>query len=149
MRNVPLRVLPRLAKEAGAALKAIFAQETRETARVKAVRVVDRYMELPPLSMKISMQGLEEILMYYSFLATHSKKIRTTNCMKTLIKEMGRKTKLVGAFPDEESCLLLVTPRAKAQEHAWNQRRYLNMELPKEPDLKVPTEEETAVNYLG
>jgi len=65
-------------------------------------------------------------------LAPHSKKIRTTNCMERLIKEIRRRTKVVGAFPDEESCLLLVTARAKAQEQAWRQRRYLNMDLLKE-----------------
>jgi len=87
MRNVLLRVPPRLRKEVGAALKAIFAQESAEEARVKAGRVVDRYMKLLPASMKILMQGLEETLAYYSFPAAHWKKIRTTNCMERLIKE--------------------------------------------------------------
>lgn len=141
MRNVLLRVPPRLRKEVGAALKAIFAQESAEEARVKAGRVVERYMKLLPASMKILMQGLEETLTYYSFPAGHWKKIRTTNCMERLIKEIRRRTKVVGAFPDEESCLLLVTARAKAQEQAWSQRRYLNMDLLKELDLEAAKEE--------
>jgi len=148
MRNVLLRVPPRLRKEVGAALKAIFAQESAEEARVKAGRVVDRYMKLLPASMKILMQGLEETLTYYSFPAAHWKKIRTTNCMERLIKEIRRRTKMIGAFPDEESCLLLVTARAKAQEQARSQRRYLNMDLLKELDLEA-VKKEIAISSLS
>ena len=61
--------------------------------------------------------------------------------MERLIKEIRRRTKVVGAFSDEESCLLLVTARAKAQEQAWSQRRYLNMDLLKELDLEAAKEE--------
>lgn len=43
--------------------------------------------------------------------------------MESLFNEIRERTKVVRAFPDEESCLALVSAEAKGQEQTWGQRR--------------------------
>ena len=80
--------------------------------------------------------GIEETLTYMNFPQEHWRKIRTNNPLERLMKEIRRRTRVVGAFPDGNSALMLVCARLRyVAGTKWGLRNYLNMEL-----LKVSKE---------
>lgn len=108
-RNV-FSVVPRgKMKQVAAMLKAIHAQEDKEAAREKAAAVAAklREMKLREAADKVE-KGIEETLTYMDFPATHWTKLRTTNVLERLNREIRRRTKVVGTFPDGHSALMLV-----------------------------------------
>jgi transposase-like protein len=82
--------------------------------------------------------AIDETLTYYAFPSQHWIKIRTNNPMERLLKEARRRTKVVGAFPDGYSALMLVTARLRhVSATQWGTRKYMNMELLKEMDREI------------
>ncbi len=57
--------------------------------------------------------GIEETLVYMDFPYTHWQKIRTNNVIERLNREIRRRTRVVGAFPDGNSALMLVCARLR------------------------------------
>ena len=111
-------------------LKAIHAQESREAARQKARAVVDelRRQRLGRAAELVD-NGFEETLTYYSFPDSHWIKLRTNNPLERVMKEIRRRTRMVGAFPDGQSCLNLAAARLRhIAGTQWSTRRYMNME---------------------
>ena len=110
-------------------LKAIHAQETREAAREKAQAVVQklREMRLKEAAKKVE-DGIEETLTYYAFPSEHWLKIRTNNMLERLNREIRRRTRVVGPFPDGESALMLVCARLRyVAGTQWGVKRYMSM----------------------
>ena len=60
----------------------------------------------------------------------HWRCIRTNNAIERLNREIRRRTRVVGTFPDEKSALMLVAARLKyVADSEWGFRRYLNASL--------------------
>jgi transposase-like protein len=117
-------------------LKAIHAQESRETARKKANDVIDklRAMKLRKAA-ELVKECIEETLRYDQYPPQHWLKLKTNNPMERLMKEARRRTKVVGAFPDGHSALMLVAARLRHLSATnWGTRKYMNMDLLKEMD---------------
>ncbi len=71
-----------------------------------------------------------ETLSYTRFPREHWVRIRTNNPLERLIKEIKRRTKVVGCFPDGESALMLASARLRhVMGTNWSSKRYLNMGL--------------------
>ena len=69
----------------------------------------------------------EDILAFYAFPADHWKKLRSTNPLERLNREVGRRTDVVGIFPDDASLVRLTTMLAIEQNDEWLvSRRYLS-----------------------
>ena len=118
-------------------LKAIHAQEDKAEARKKAKSVVEKLkgMKLGKAS-EIVENGIDETLTYMDFPSEHWKKIRTNNPLERLMREIRRRTRVVGAFPDGNSALMLVCARLRyVAGTKWGLKRYMNMDL-----LKVSRE---------
>jgi putative transposase len=112
-------------------LKAIHAQESRTAAQSKARDVVKalRSMKLR-LAAELVDQHIDETLTYYAFPAEHWLKLKTNNPMERLLREARRRTKVVGAFPDGHSALMLVAARLRhVSATHWGTRKYMNMKL--------------------
>ncbi len=62
---------------------------------------------------KVVREGYAETLAYTRFPMEHWKRIRTNNAIERLNREIRRRTRVVGAFPDGKSALMLVTARLK------------------------------------
>ncbi len=61
---------------------------------------------------------------------TLSRKLRTNNPMERIMREIRRRTRVVGNFPDGNSALMLVTARLRyVAGREWGQKRYMNMQL--------------------
>lgn len=119
-------------------LKAIHASEDREAAREKAASVIKKLekMKLPAAGQKIR-ESIDETLTYYGFPSAHWCRIRTNNPLERIIREIRRRTNVVGAFPDGNSALMLVAARLRhIAGTRWSTKRYLNMDLLRELELE-------------
>lgn len=118
-------------REVVAMLKAIHAQEDLDAARAKTKLVVSRLreMKLPEAALRVE-SGIEETLMYMRFPREHWVRIRTNNTLERLNREIKRRTRVVGSFPDGHSALMLVCARLRyVTGKEWGSKRYLNMDL--------------------
>ena len=110
-------------------LKAIHAQESKKAAREKAATIVAelREMKLKEAAKKIE-DGVEETLTYADFPSEHWTRIRTNNVIERLNREIRRRTRVVGCFPDGNSALMLVCARLRhVAGTQWGNKKYMNM----------------------
>jgi len=112
-------------------LKAIHAQEDKIEARKKSKNVVEklRGMKLNKAANIVEL-GIEETLTYMAYPQSHWRKIRTNNPLERIMREIKRRTRVVGVFPDGNSALMLVCARLRyVAGSKWGLKRYMNMEL--------------------
>ena len=117
-------------------LKAIHAQEDMNAAKEKAADVVTKLksMKLPKAAEMVE-EGIEETLHYMNFPREHWRSLRTNNPLERLIREVRRRTRVVGSFPDGNSALMLVAARLRyVTGTKWGLRRYMDMDRLKELD---------------
>lgn len=130
-RNVFSHVPAPKVREVALMLKAIHAQESREAAQAKTAEVIAtlRAMKLSRAAEKVE-QIFEETFAYYAFPSEHWRRLRTNNPLERLMREIRRRTRVVGAFPDGNSCLNLAAARLRhIAASNWSTRKYMNMEL--------------------
>ena len=137
-RNVFSHVPKTKVRKVARMLKAIHAQESRETAAGKAEAVVAELRAMRLNKAADLVEGkIRETLGYYSFPDSHWRKIRTNNPLERLMKEIRRRTRVVGAFPDGQSCLCLAAARLKhIAGTQWSTRKYMDMEPLREMKLQ-------------
>lgn len=128
-RNVLTVVPTGKVREVVAMLKAIQAQEDRVAAEKKAADVVDKLRELKlSQAAQIVEQSVAETLSYMHFPREHWTRIRTNNPLERIMREIRRRTRVVGAFPDGKSALMLVAARLRhVAGTRWGTRKYLDM----------------------
>ena len=129
-------------------LKATYAQEDKEATLKKAA---DAEQKLRDMGLKSAAElyhkGVTETLTYLDFTHGHWRSIRTNNILERLNREIRRRTRVVGCFPDGKSALMLVCARLRyVATKEWGTKRYLNMkhlyEMEKENDLKREQEKD-------
>jgi putative transposase len=138
-RNVFSHVPRGKMREAAAMLKAIHAQESREAAQSKSGDVIRklRAMKLKAAAELIE-KSIHETFAYFAYPPQHWLKIKTNNPMERLLREARRRTKVVGAFPDGNSALMLVAARLRhVSSSTWGTRKYMNMKLLNEMDQEA------------
>ena len=128
-RNVFSHVPATKVRDVSHMLKAIHAQESRASADEKAKAII---AELRLLKMSkaadLVEQSVYETLTYYAFPDIHWHKIRTNNPLERIMREIRRRTRVVGAFPDGQSCLNLAAARLRhIAGTQWSTKRYMNM----------------------
>ena len=128
-RNVFSMVPKGKVRDVAAMLKAIHGQEDRQAAQEKAVQVALRLEEMKLSSAaKLVREGIEETLSYMSFPREFWRRIRTNNPMERIMREIRRRTRVVGCFPDGHSALMLVAARLRhIASSKWGSSVYLNM----------------------
>jgi transposase-like protein len=122
-------------------LKAIHAQEDRRSAQDKAREVVAKLkaMRLTKAAELVDAKA-QETMTYFAFPSNHWRQVKTNNPLERIIREIRRRTRVVGAFPDGHSALMLVAARLRhIASTKWGKRRYLAMET-----LLNPLPEEVA-----
>lgn len=133
-RNVFAKVPRQKRERVAKMLKAIHAQESLEASTAKAEAVASdlEAMKLGAAA-KVVREGCAETLTYTAFPMGHWVRIRTNNAIERLNREIRRRTRVVGTFPDGKSALMLVAARLKyIAESEWGSRRYLDVSLLKE-----------------
>jgi putative transposase len=130
-RNVFSHVPRPKMREVAAMLKAIHAAEDVQAAREKARQVVAKLRDHRlTKAAELVESGIEETLAYYGFPEEHWRRIRTNNPLERILREIRRRTRVVGAFPDGESALNLAAARLRHIAGTdWSTKRYLSMEF--------------------
>ncbi len=128
-RNV-FSVVPRSKiKTVSMKLKAIYSSESKEAALRKAAEVAAelREMKLKEAAKKVE-ESIEETLTYMDFPTEHWLKIRTNNMIERMNREIRRRTRVVGTFPDGYSALMLVCARLRhVAGTQWGSKTYMSM----------------------
>ena len=130
-RNILAKVNPKNRDWAADALKAIFSMESRDKALEKAESVA-KDMEARKLreAAKCLREGIGETTTYLldDYPREHRRRIRTNNMVERLNREIRRRTRVVGSFPDGRSALMLICARVRyVTSSEWSTRRYLDM----------------------
>ena len=128
-RNVWTAVPTGKVKGVAAMLKAIHAQEDAQSAKDKARQVAIKLREMRlARAAEIVEAGIDETLSYYSMPSEHWRSLRTNNPLERLMREIRRRTRVVGAFPDGKSALMLAAARLRhVAATKWGTKRYLQM----------------------
>lgn len=109
-------------------LKAVRVQEYREAAKQKAALVAEklRKLKLDKVAEFVE-NSVEETLSYMYFPYEHWSRLRTNNALERIMKEIRRRTRVIGAFPDGYSALMLVGARLRhISSTKWGTRQYMN-----------------------
>jgi transposase-like protein len=127
MRNV-LSHVPRGDKSlVGMALRMIFSQPSQEAARQQLAEVVSGMEDHWPKAAQVLQGGEDDVLMYMSFPPEHWSRIYSTNPLERVIREIKRRTDVVGIFPDEGSVVRLVGSVLIEVHEEWQVgRRYFS-----------------------
>jgi len=136
-RNVFSHVPAGKLREVALMLKAIHAQESRAAARRKANDVIARLREMRlGKAAELLERAVDETFAYYAFPEEHWRRVRTNNPLERIMREIRRRTRVVGAFPDGESALNLAAARLRhIAGTRWSIKRYLNMKLLKQQEI--------------
>ena len=120
-------------------LKAIHAQESRQSAQAKAEQIIADLKEMKlAKAAELVEEKIDQTLTFYHYPQTHWIKLRTNNPMERIMREIRRRTRVVGAFPDGESALMLVAARLRhIAGTSWGARRYVSMDWLKQHDLEA------------
>jgi putative transposase len=104
----------------------------------KAVQVIEKLRGLRlTTAAELVEAAVEETLAYYAFPEEHWRRIRTNNPLERILREIRRRTRVVGAFPDGQSALNLAAARLRhIAGTAWSTKRYLNIELLKDQQMR-------------
>ena len=116
-------------KEVAAMLKAIHASEDRDAALRKAAEISDKLnaMKLKAAAELVA-NSIEQTVSYMRFPMEHWRRIRTNNPLERIMREIRRRTRVVGSFPDGNSALMLSAARLRhVAGTRWGTRRYLDM----------------------
>lgn len=106
-------------------LKAIHARESREASEAKALEVADQFE-----AARVVRESYAETLTYTRLSHKHWRRICTNNAIELINREIRKRTRVVGTFPDGNSALMLVTARLKyVTESSWGSRRYLDVTM--------------------
>ena len=129
MRNILVNV-PHHAKEAFASeLKEIWTAPTEEDARRRAERLTEKYEGRFPKAVRILEEGLDDSLAFYGLEDVDPRKISSTNMLERLNKEIRRRTRPIGIFPNADSYIRLVTIYLIEYSEDWSANRaYLSQD---------------------
>ena len=127
-RNVLAHVPASEMSEVAEDLKAIFKVRREKTARELAKGLVELYGSRFPKAVSVFEAGIDDALSYLSFPGSHHARLRTTNMLERLFREVKRRTRVVGVFPNEVSASTLATEIALRSSEQWALKRYLTMD---------------------
>ena len=127
-------------KEIAQVMRDIFNAMNKEAALSLAHKFAEIYEESAPEFSGWLEENIEDGLTVFSFPRKYWRKLRTVNPLERVNKEIRRRTRVVGIFPNQESCLRLITAVLQEIHEGWIVgRKYINFENNKdEENLKLP-----------
>lgn len=119
IRNVLARVPKKRQDEVRKALHRIFYAACLDDARGEAKQFLSHYSREFPTAAETLASHLEECLTFYRFPERHWKHIRTSNVIERAFKEVKRRTRVVGRFPNETSALVMAFSLLEEERVKW------------------------------
>ena len=111
-----------------ALLREITGASRLESAQARLREAVDALTATHPKVADFLDTHGEEILAVYALPEDHRKRMRTTNMLERFNEEIKRRTRVIRIFPNEQSCIRLISALAMEENENWMERKYLNME---------------------
>jgi putative transposase len=127
-RNVLAHVPASAMGEVAEDLKAIFKVRREKTAKALVEEFVELYEKRYPKAVSVFEAGIGDALTYLRYPGSHHARIRTTNVLERLFREVKRRTRVVGVFPNETSAQTLATEIMLRSSEEWALKRYLTMD---------------------
>jgi transposase-like protein len=113
----------------GAALREIFNAEDRAQAKQRATQVLTRLAQVAPKVCELLEEAEEDLIAFYAFPREHQTKLRSTNPLERVNREIGRRSDVVGIFPNDAAVIRLAGALLIEQNDEWLvSRRYLSVE---------------------
>ncbi len=120
-------------------LKAIFKVRRRKTAEALAEEEFASLNEKSyPKAVSVFEAGIEDALTYLRYPGSHHVRIRTTNMLERLFKEVKRRARVVGVYPSETSANILTTEIALRNSEEWTLKPYLTIDTLEEAEKPNP-----------
>jgi transposase-like protein len=129
MRNFISKLSKRDQAEAIKLLQDVFAADAKDEAMRRLQAVIAHLMNRKKADVASWLEdSIEETLMVLELPAAHRKKMKSTNMLERVNQELKRRTRVVRIFPNEQSCLRMLTALCQEISEDWGDRRYLNMD---------------------
>ena len=106
-------------KEVAADIRAMFNAPDKMTAEQYLKVIIEKYARSAPRLSAWMEENLAEGFTVFDFPLEHRRSIRTTNSLERINKEIRRRTRVVGVFPNEASCLRLISARLMEISEDW------------------------------
>jgi putative transposase len=129
-RNVLVHVPKRSQAEVSEAMKAVFVQRDKKSAKGKADELVRQFQSRFPKAMEIFEAGIDDVLSYLHYPQPHRVRVSSTNPLERLNLEIRRRTRVVGIFPHPNACLRLIGMLLVEKHEDWltDDKAYLTFE---------------------
>jgi putative transposase len=112
-----------------AALRELFTAEHGPQAKERMTQVLERLRPTVGKVCELLEDAEEDLLAFYAFPASHWPKLRSTNPLERVNREIGRRSDVVGIFPNDASVIRLAGALLIEQNDEWLVcRRYLSAE---------------------
>ena len=118
-------------KQVAEDIRMIFNAPSREKAEEYLAEIVEKYAQIAPKLADWMEVNLPEGFSFFAFPVAHWKRIRTSNCLERVSQEVKRRTRVMRVFPNESSCLRLVSAILMEIGEDWEFGR---LYLPMDPD---------------
>jgi len=136
-----------------AVLREIFNAEGHEAAKGRCTEVIERLAAPAPKVARLLAEAEEDLLAFYRFPQGHWSKLRSTNPLERVNREIGRRADVVGIFPNDRSAVRLAGALLIEQNDEWLVcRRYLSkesmrliLEAVTDPEISLPPLEDQEV----
>jgi len=129
MRNILAKVPHKEKRRFAAHLKQIWLQPDNKSARRAAAQLIEEYGDRFPDAIRCLEEGLEDSLQFYSFPEIDPKKISSTNMSERTIREVRRRSRVIGIFPTIDSWVRLETCYLMEYSEDWpTHRSYIKRE---------------------
>jgi transposase-like protein len=156
VRNMHQHCRPSQRGLVSAALRELFTAEDGPQAKQRMTQVLERLTPTVPKVCELLEDAEEDLLAFYAFPASHWPKLRSTNPLERVNREIGRRSDVIGIFPNDASVIRLTGALLIEQNDEWLVcRRYLSAEsinqldAMKDPDDPLHKEEAEEVAELN
>ena len=118
-----------LKREVAAEIRAIFNAASRHDAESLLAQAVAKYAPKASALADWMEKNIPEGLTIFAFPSEHHRRIRTTNCLERLNREIRRRSRVTVLFPNEASCLRLVSAIVMETSEEWQTgRTYIRLD---------------------
>jgi len=106
-------------REVAEDIRAIFNTPDQETAEIYLKKMVEKYAEVVPRLADWMEVNIPEGFTVFAFPKSHQRRLRTSNFLERLSQEIKRRTRIVRVFPNEASCLRLISAILMETNDEW------------------------------